>query len=104
MILEDIHMTDRGEYTPASDSPWRQALATDAALDRVMAEALDRIGKLGADETDKTVAAQILSARATLALADAVHSARQQLGLFASNLADLNRRVTALTDKPDLPR
>jgi hypothetical protein len=68
-------------------------------MDRVMAEALDRIGQLGATDEDKLIAAQILTARSTLALADAMHGVRQQLGLVADHMYTLGHRVEALTNK-----
>jgi hypothetical protein len=92
-------MADEGEHTPSGVPPWQRALQADAALDRVMAEALERIGKLGANDTDKLIAAQILGARPTLALADALHGVREQLGLVADHVRDLNARVVALTNK-----
>lgn len=64
-----------------------------------MSEAMERIGQLGATDADKVVAAQILAARSSLALADAIHGVRQQLGLVAEGIRDLNGKVTALTNK-----
>ncbi len=80
-------------------SLWRRALAADLALDRVLTDALERISSLGADRSDWSVATEILSARATLALADAVHATRQELSRVASILNNLDHHVSAMTDK-----
>jgi hypothetical protein len=90
-------MTDLGEYTPTSGTPWQEALRAASSMDRVMAEALDRLGRVGATDEDKLIATQILAARSTLA--DAMHGVRQQLGLVADHLYTLNERVALLTSK-----
>lgn len=82
------------EYTPKSGRLWTQLLEASAELDRVLAEHIPRVGKVGADDEDVVLAADILQARGVAAVADALQSIRQELTLANNRLLKLSQRAT----------
>jgi len=88
-----------GEYTPTGGRPWSQALRASEDLDRVTAEFIERLGKIGADELDLLVASQVLMARSSIAVADSIHALRQELSLVSGKLEGLTQQVEGLRNK-----
>ena len=87
------------EYTPRSGSPWNQAQEAADRLNLVLAERIEQHGKLGSDDTDLVLASEVLTARSTLALADAIHETRKELSRVTGLLRTLSEKLDRLTDK-----
>ena len=83
----------RPEYTPETDREWRQLLDASAQLDRVLAEYIQLGAKVGADDDDVMRAACIVQARGIAAVADALHSIRQELTLTNNHLLKIAGRA-----------
>ena len=82
------------EYRPEQERPWKAALDAAERLDRVLAEYIEAHGKLGADDADVSLAAQVLTARASMASAEGIHMVRQELTRISSQLEQLRKDVT----------
>jgi hypothetical protein len=79
----------KSEYTPKSDRFWRELLDASAELDRVVAEYIQPIAKVGADDQDIARATTVLVARGVAATVDALQSIRQELTLTNNLLSQL---------------
>jgi hypothetical protein len=88
-------MEGKHEYTPESGHLQRAS----EALDRVEAERIDRLGKIGSDEVDVLVAAQSAMARASLAVAYELKDIRQGMTTLSGQMSELSERVKELVGK-----
>ena len=84
----------RPEYRPEQERPWKAALDAAGRLEYVLAEFVEAQGKVGADEVDVSLAAQVLAARASMATAEGVHMMRQELTRISSQIEQLRRDVS----------